>query len=154
MPYSVTAIKGVPPTSRRGIAFLESDTDERVDGKLVFDGLKEKIQRDLRSKFDYWLGGGRRDNYFHGWPNNKDYKHCFVFKWKEAGTYHRLYGFLCHPRGNSDPKFQACVLVLHARKNTEDTDFSLLDIINGLMVKTEIVKAFIATFALYSRKPS
>jgi hypothetical protein len=42
MPYSVTAIKGVPPTSRRGIAFLESDTDERVDGKLVFDGLRRK----------------------------------------------------------------------------------------------------------------
>jgi hypothetical protein len=97
MPYSVTTITGVPRTRRRGIGFLESSDNGRVNAKRYFDKLKEKTARDVRSRFDYWLQGGVFDKYFHGWPNDREPKHCFVFKWKEAGAHHRLYGFLCDP---------------------------------------------------------
>ncbi len=51
--------------------------------------------------------------YFHGWPNEPKFKHCFVFKWKDRNRLQRLYGFLCNP---ADDAFQVCVLVSHAEK--------------------------------------
>lgn len=141
-------VQGVPPSARRGIAFLESDGDARVTGRGVYDGLKETIARTLRSKFEYWIGGNIQPKYFHGWGDH-EYRHCFTFKWKGAGTQHRLYGFLCHPRPN-DPRFQACILVLHDRKNRPDTDHTLLDFINELRVRQDIVNAYFAAFAAIS----
>jgi hypothetical protein len=146
MPYSVTLIKGVPSTTRRGIAFLESSADGDVNAKEVFDKLKEKIGRDLRSRFGYWLDGNTCDKYFHGRPGDKDHKHCFVFKWKEAGTYHRLYGFLFNPKPSTDPAFQVCILVSHARKNTEETDTTVLNAVSALSAKEEVINAVRAVF--------
>jgi len=145
MPYSVTLIKGVPSTTRRGIAFLESSADGDVNAKEVFDKLKEKIGRDLRGRFGYWLDGNTCDKYFHGW-HDKDHKHCFVFRWKEAGTYHRLYGFLCNPKPWTDPGFQVCILVSHARKNTEETDPSVLSAVSKLSAKEGVINAVRAEF--------
>jgi hypothetical protein len=146
MPYSVTTIKGVPRTRRRGIGFLESSDNGRVNAKRCFDELKEKTARDVRSRFDYWLGGGICDKYFHGWPNDWEHKHCFVFKWKQAGTHHRLYGFLCHPMQTTNPAFQVCILVSHARKNTEETDPSELNAVNEFRMEKEVVCAVVAAF--------
>src|SRR5271166_4349058 len=121
MPYSVTLIEGVQHSLRRGIAFLESDTDQDVNAKQVFDGLKPKAKSDVRSKMDYWLSGETCKKYFHGWDDEN--KGCFVFKWKEGRYHRRLYGFLCHPRADEkkgfvrDPAFLACVLVSHALKD-------------------------------------
>jgi hypothetical protein len=148
MRYFVTMVQGVPSSARRGIAFLESDGDVRftgIDGRTVYEKSKESIARTLRSKFEYWIGGGIQPKYFHGW-GAPDYRYCFTFKWKEAGTNHRLYGFLCHPRPN-DVRFQACILVLHDSKNRPNTDLTLLDFINEIRVRQDIINACIATFA-------
>lgn len=150
MPYSVTLIHGVQPTSRRGVAFLESSNDARVDAKSVFERLetdRENRARDLKARFDLWSQGGTCDKYFHGWPNDERFQYCFVFKWKDAGTNHRIYGFLCHPRNPIDARFQVCVLVLHSRKNTPDTDHSLLDVVNALRQHAEVIKASNIAFA-------
>jgi hypothetical protein len=69
------------------------------------------------------------------------YKECFTFKWKDAGTYHRFYGFLINPRPESDPRFQVCVLVAYASKNDENTDFTILDKIIRLRAREEITQA-------------
>jgi hypothetical protein len=150
MPYSVTLIEGVQTSSRRGIAFLECESERDVNGKSVFDHLKTKIKSDLRSRFDYWLGGNTCVKYFHGW-NDRDRKECFVFKWKHAGTYHRLYGFLFHPR-TSDPGFQVCVLVSHAQKNTEDTDPSELVNVMRLRNRPEVIAAVKKAFPELKQK--
>lgn len=118
---------------------MESDSDGQVDAKRTFESMKEKLQRDLRARFDYWLDGFTHDKYFHGWPNLPDYKKCFCFKWKQAGTQHRLYGFLDNPRPN-DPGFQVCVLVTHDQK-TDETNFGVLDHINDLRVTAMVRNA-------------
>jgi hypothetical protein len=145
MRYSVSAIKGVRPSSRRGIAFLERATDPRVDAKNAFDGLKEKDERNVRARFDHWLDGNTHDKYFHGWPNMENYKQCLVFKWKQAGTNHRLYGFLDNPKPLTDPGFQVCILVSYAQKSDE-TDFTILDYINKLRTTPQVTLAIKAAF--------
>src|SRR3989442_14985426 len=98
MAYSVTLIRGVQSSLRRGIAFLECPEDTFVDARQVFDALTTNWNQRLRGQFDLWLGGGRHDKCFHGWPSSPEYKECFTFKWKDAGTYHHFYGFLINPR--------------------------------------------------------
>jgi hypothetical protein len=139
MPYSVTLVEGVPSNTRRGIAFLESDSDGDVNGKGVFDGLRKKLKNDVRGRFDFWLSGGVCDKYFHGWPNGNNRKGCFVFKWKNAGALHRLYGFLFNPRPG-DPRFQVCVLMRHTQKK-EITDASELALVLRLKAKAAVVTA-------------
>jgi hypothetical protein len=140
MAYSATLIRGVQSSLRRGLAFLECQEDRFLDARQVFDGLTDKWGERLRSQFDYWLGGGAPfDKYFHGWQG--EYKECFAFKWKDAGTYHRLYGFLVNPRPESDPRFRVCVLVCHDWKNDESTDFTILNKINRLRAKEEVIQA-------------
>jgi hypothetical protein len=138
MPFRVTKIAGVRSSKRRGIMFLENAEEHRVDAKAVFDALKNKY--DLLSRFDLWIGGGICDKYFHGWPNIPNYKECFVFKWKQAGTQHRLYGFLINPELANDPAFQICILVSHAQK-TDKTDFGKLDYINTVRNSTRVLAA-------------
>jgi hypothetical protein len=86
------------------------------------------------------LVGKRATSIFHGWPNDKDRKGCFVFKWKQAGTYHRIYGFLFNPRA-TDHGFQACILVSHAKKNTAHTDPSELEIVLKLKTNPQVIAA-------------
>jgi len=146
MQFSVSTVNGVRASKRRGIAFLESATDSRIDARTAFDGLKENDERNLRARFDHWLDGNTHDKYFHGWPNLEKYKQCFVFKWKKAGTNHRLYGFLYNPKPLTDPGFQVCVLVAHAQKSDE-TDFTILDYINELRTTQLVSQAIKAAFA-------
>lgn len=139
MPWSVVPVKGVQPNWHRGIAFLVCEEEARVNGEVVYHKLKEKNRRDVLSRFDYWLGGNVFDKYFHGWPNREEYKECFVFKWKQAGANHRLYGFLCHPKP-AFMSFQACILVLHSQK-TDETDLSDLDYLNKLKTLPNVILA-------------
>lgn len=136
--YSVETLVGHKFT-RRGLAFLVCANDKNINGKTFFERLKPKREREVRSRFDYWLEGGINNHYFHGWPNNSNYKNCFVFKWKENRQNHRLYGSICNPILN-DPGFQFCVLVSHATKNTWETDPNELDEVKELMRKDEVQK--------------
>jgi hypothetical protein len=99
----------------------------------------------LRTSFDHWLGGNHHDKWFHGW-REQNYRECYTFKWKDAGTYLRLYGFLMHPKPTSDPRFQVCTLVTYDRKNSETTDFTILGKLNVLRRRPEVIKALQAIF--------
>ncbi len=108
--------------------------------------MDKKTERELLDRFDYWIAGGIHDRYFHGWPNDAEYKDCFVFKWKKKRDCHRIYGFLDHPTPGSNPRFQLCVLVSHAKKSEWETDRRELDNVKGLRnkpaVRVAIRKAF------------
>lgn len=118
-------------TTRRGLAFLMCAGNQDIDAKVVFDKLSQKVERTLRTRFDHWLDGKTQDDWFHGWPNDHRYRDCFVFKWKENRKNHRLYGFLCRPL-LEDRRFQLCILVSHATKNTRETDPRILPRLNIL----------------------
>jgi len=138
--YSIELIRGHEIT-RRGLAFLICESDGNIDAKSVFERLRPNREREVRSRFDYWLHGGTNDKWFHGWPNNPTYKDCFVFKWKERSQHHRLYGFLCNPLFNGKSFFRLCVLVSHATKNTWETDPAELDGVNEIKEKGEVKEA-------------
>jgi hypothetical protein len=141
MPFSVYRITGlVYGQDRQDVAFLESPEDAKIDAKEVFNALNEKHQLEMRNKFDYWKRGGRNDLWFHGF-NDRDYRECFVFKRKQAGTYHRFYGFLIHPRPLSDARYRLCILVSHAQKNQANTDPGELNSVNGIRVRVDVIAA-------------
>ena len=141
MAYSVTLVPGLAHAGRhRGIAFLECSGDISIDAKIKFEGLREKKRNEMLSRFDYWLDGRQFNRYFHGFTQ-QGYRECFVFKRKDAGTYHRFYGFLVNPRPLTDPRYQVCILVSHAQKNTANTNPSELDAVNTLRVKEEVIRA-------------
>ena len=74
-------------------------------------------------------------------PNDQRFKDCFVFKWKEAGSHHRLYGFLFNPKPLTDSGYQVCVLAFHTRKNKENTDPAILDKAVRLRENIEVIRA-------------
>jgi hypothetical protein len=145
MPYQARLIPRLSPSQRRGLVFLECSENDFVCASQVFYGLADKWRTRLQTLFDWWLGGNHHDKWFHGW-NEVKYRECFTFKWKDAGTYHRLYGFLVHPKPNCDPRFHVCVLVTYDWKNDESTDFSILDKINLLRGRPEVIRAIQAIF--------
>ena len=146
-PYAVVPINGLKPSERRGIIFLVRDDDDALNAAGTFDALEQKQKRAVLDRFDFWIDGGINDRYFHGWPNVPEYKQCFVFRWKHGRQNHRLYGFLCHPQPKVRPRFQICVLVSHATKNTWETDPGELDGANELRNKLEVIGVIKAFFA-------
>lgn len=128
-------------SKRRAIVFLGGNGE--WNAKVAFDGLEKEKERLLRSRFDYWIDGETNNRWFHGWPNNADHKHCFCFKWKTGNVHQRLYGFLCWPLPH-DPSFQACVLIYHTTKTTDDTDFSVLGRVNLLRTATAVTAVRLA----------
>jgi hypothetical protein len=146
MPYSVATIPGLKVSDLRSVAFLAGGEDSAVNAKKVFEKLGEKASNEMLSRFDYWIDGGHKDNYFHGWPNNPQRKECFVFKRKEGRTHHRFYGFLMNPKPLTAPRFQVCILISHATKNEEHTDAVELTAVNTMRTLPEIVRAVKSTF--------
>jgi hypothetical protein len=143
-PYKVQGVVGLRSSNRRSIAFLLSNED--VEAYEIFKNLRPNRRRELMTRFDYWIDGGIRDSYFHGWPNDAAHKYCFTFKWKENTQNHRFYGFLFNPRPNENPSFQVCVLTSHATKNERDTDKRELDRATGLRSDKQVIAAVEAAF--------
>jgi hypothetical protein len=148
MAYTVTLISGLQPSLHRGIAFLESDTDRNVNAHAGFGKLKKNRKRDMMRRFDHWLAGNFLNNWHHGFP--RPHADCYTFKTKDSGSYHRLYGFLIHPRP-LEQRFQACVLVSYAIKNQEHTDLTILDRIKNLRTSVEVIGAVRRAFAVMGR---
>ena len=144
--YSVVRIDGLKPSDRRGIVFLVREGDGDLNAAETFGVLEQKQKRAVFDRFDLWVDGDIKDNYFHGWPNIPKYKQCFVFKWKHKKRNHRLYGFLYHPQPKTRPRFQLCVLISHATKNTWETDPSELDSANELRCNLEVITVVKAAF--------
>lgn len=127
------------------VAFVESTEDTGIDAKAVFDTLNQKHKEEMLSKFDLWQRGQHQNKYFHGF-NELGYRGCFVFKRKQAGTYHRFYGFLHHPRTYTQPGYRVCILVQHAQKNRENTDSSELDFTVAISIKPQVIVAIKRAF--------
>ena len=137
MPGKTYTVKRVPllkVSTRRGVAFLCCREDDKIDADVAFESLDDKKEKEVRSRFEYWIDGGTHDTWFHRF-NHEDYRECFVFKWRAKRQHHRLYGFLCQPRPRTDGRFQLCVLTSHAKKNQEATDVTELDGANALRVE-------------------
>jgi hypothetical protein len=130
----------------RAIGFLESDTDQTLNGQSQFEALKPVREREVRTRFDFWISGGRNPRLFHGWPDLTKYKECFTFKWRENRQHQRLYGFLHHPKPKSRPRFQLCVLVYFDTKNEDETDFSILNDLNQLRKDSFVIAAISKEF--------
>lgn len=144
--YVVVPVPGLKRSDRRAIAFLTCDDDPDVDGMAAFQMLSKKRERELKTRFDYWIDGKRQDNYFHGWPNEPDNKDCFVFKWKEKNIRHRLYGFLFNPKPTANPSFRVCVLVSHGTKAEWKTDPHHKSLAKGMRAKQAVIDAIMLTF--------
>jgi hypothetical protein len=129
--YEIVLLDGQKPSDRRAIAFVIRSGDASLDAYSVFSDLSAKKDREVRTRFDYWIDGGINDKYFHGWPNDPDNRHFFVFKWNEGRGHNRLYGFICNPR-KSNPRFQACILASHLVKTQWSTDTRELALVNAL----------------------
>ena len=137
--YAVVRIDGLKHSERRGIISLVCDDGDELNAARIFNALAPKQMRAVLDRFDLWIDGGVQDNYFHGWPNVPEYKHCFVFKWKHKNRNQRLYGFLCHPQPRTRPRFQLCTLISHATKQKWETDPRELDGANELRNNLKVI---------------
>ena len=145
--FEVVKIEGLRYEGRRrGVGFLVS-ADRKVDAKQTYESLSEKKREDLLNRFDYWLDGGKHDDYFHGWPNDPDHKNCWSFRWRENKVRHRLYGFLYKPAD-----YQVCVLTSHGAKTQEHTDPKHLDRAEVLRANVGVIRAIEKTFPEVRKK--
>lgn len=94
MAYTIQRITGLSyGLTRRDVVFLRSTENGGIDASEVFERLNDKRKREMLDRFDLWKRGDQHHNkYFHGFTQ-AGYRECFVFKRKQAGTYHRFYGF-------------------------------------------------------------
>jgi hypothetical protein len=121
---------------KRGLAWLiVKPPDKNITAKSFFESLDPDVQRTLRNRFDYWLGGGKHDKYFHGWAE-QDYKDSFVFKFQDI----RLFGFLCNPR-EDELSFRVCVLSSYSIKDEWEADKAEKDRMNELKRDKKILTA-------------
>jgi hypothetical protein len=112
-------------TSHRAIGFLTGDPE--LDAGAAFMELGENQRRYVLSSMGEWIDGRNRpEKRFHAFPNDHEYKMCFAFRLKEKRLCHRFYGYICNPLPILNPSFQLCVLCIHARKTTWDTDRTIL----------------------------
>jgi hypothetical protein len=110
-------VPGLQVARGRAVGFLEGHPE--LDAGSAFDEFEKGDERAMRANMEHWVAGNNQPTTkFHGFPNDLDHKHCFVFKHHE----HRLYGFLCHPRPKADPRFQLCALCIYAAKHRLSTD--------------------------------
>lgn len=109
--------------TRRAVAFLISN-NIKVTANAAFKKLGRDYKLWLRKRFEYWVGGGKPNiKWFHGWDQSEfqgKYTKCFVFKCREKFSYHRFYGFLWNPK-SSNPRYQVCILAIHAYKDEYET---------------------------------
>jgi hypothetical protein len=135
--HCIKPIQGVIAKPRRTVVFLEDDEDKEVNASSTFSCLDINMKRNLLSRVDLWMDGGRCDHYFHGW-NEEDRKYCFVFKIRRGNVRHRFYGFLCHP-SRSKPNFEVCALLYYTRKFQEATDSGIIRNLNHKRINSEVL---------------
>ena len=99
------------------------------------------------TRFDAWIDGKIEKKWYHGWDRSEfqgKYTNCFVFKCKEKRSEHRFYGFLYNPK-LSNPRYQICVLVVHAFKNewaTDETDLKEVERIRTTPAVKKVIDDF------------
>jgi hypothetical protein len=135
--FLLEAVDGVNDARNGGIRFLARQGDPSLTAGAAFREAAPKEQRTLRDRFDHWLQGGVRDEYFHGFPNHQQYKHCWVFKLRKGRVGHRWYGFICNP-DEARPRFRLCVLVSYATKTERETDTAVLAHVEALRLNQHV----------------
>jgi hypothetical protein len=134
---------------RRGITFLVSDSDGEIDAERTFRGLSGKVEQEVRVSIDQWLQGNDScTQRFHGFIE-QGYRLCFTFRWKVKRLRHRMYGFLCNPKPESDHSFRLCVLIYHTVKTEWNTDTTILDRINRLQMDVRVTEAIRISYPEY-----
>lgn len=114
----------------RAVGFLKGH--RQLNAAAEFDALDEKLKNFIRVSMELWVDGmPQPTTRLHGFLSDTEYWMCFVFKAKEKRQNHRFYGYLYNSLPNLNPRFQLCVLCIHAMKKENDTDRSEL-----LRVKT------------------
>jgi len=146
--YAITFVPRVNQNDRRKLPFISSTLDREVDALKVFESSVPKVQQTLRGWFDHWLAGIPYPKHYHGWDHEPN-KALFVFKWMYKQKFNRFYGFLCHPKPQSDPRLQLCVLASHAIKKTWETDPAELAGIRRLLTSPAVVRAVTILFPEY-----
>ena len=144
--FSVLKVSGQRTSERRAVAFLICPENAGLNAYGVFGKLSGDREREVRQRFDYWIDFGTKDNWFHGFPNDKKYDRCFTFKWKEKRQHQRFYGFLSHAKPVEVPNFQACVLVYHTAKNADETDRTILGWVESLRCDGDVAVAIVKAF--------
>jgi len=125
-PIKFRLVPGIRATTFRAIGFLEGDG--QLNAWAAFSQFDIKCKRQLLTYMQGWVDGANTPKTrFHGWPNDEDYKACFVFKIKENRLGHRLYGLLVHPQPIMNGRLQVCVLCIHAKKTEWETDRAELE---------------------------
>ena len=157
MSYSIKLIRGLADSPRRSVVFLLSD-ECSLNAESQFNSMngsvdkRSKQQRTVLDRFDFWISGGVKDNWFHGWPNRPEYAACFTFKWNHRNVDQRFYGFLCNPLRKSNPRFQLCVLHSHGAKVQWNTEPGFLELAIRLSKTPGVLKAIEELFPDMSRK--
>jgi hypothetical protein len=128
----------------RSVGFLEETEHSDLDARAVFINLKPKVAQLLRTRIDHWLQRNVYPKWFHRFSGK--YGTCLVFKWEERHKPQRLYGFICHPRPKSEPKFECCVLCYYGQKD-DATDYSILDRILRLVEDVRVREAIAVEYA-------
>jgi hypothetical protein len=108
-------------SARRAVGFLEGDS--QMDAAQEYANLDTNDKYTMDRRIEHWalpMDGPKA--WFHGWPNDKKFHECFVFKLNE----HRLYGFLCNPLPKSIPRFRLCVLLIYAAKHQWNSERTIL----------------------------
>lgn len=141
-------VPGLSRSTWRGIGFLEGNAQLNANEAFCSFQMTEKNR--VRAYMDEWIAGknGPKTR-FHGF-DVADYRDCFVFKDRQKRVHQRLYGFLCHPDPNN-PRFQLCVLCIHATKTERETDKSELDRVNQWRVNGAAREAIAAIYRDYQK---
>src|SRR5581483_2229655 len=108
----------------RDVMFLLPNGN-KIDAEAAYKKLKNPILMLLNTRFEAWQSWINNKRWYHGWNLNEysgKYTECFVFKCDENKRQHRFYGFLCHPKKISNPRYCVCILVGHAFKKEKETD--------------------------------
>jgi len=151
-PHCQFSLVGGQHFRTRAIGFLFDIEQRELDAKDVYDTLPLAKEQIVNARFKHWLDRAVFDKYFHGFTGK--YDRCFVFKWELRHIPQRLYGFLCHPRPDTMPFFELCVLMYFATKG-EDTNPTILDRINRLRQDPAVREAIAGTYPEFSgrKKP-
>ena len=110
-------ISGLRFSKVRAVGFLEGHPE--MDAASAYAGFGVNERQTMNRRIEHWaLPNDKPKKWFHGFPNDRICKECFVFKLGD----HRLYGFLCNPLPKSDSRFRLCVLVIYAEKHQWETE--------------------------------
>lgn len=116
---------GVPPSEKRGVAFLSGDP--KLNAGAEFDATsKEPVGKRIRYRMGLWIAfHPDMEGKFHGFKEYEDkYRDCFTFIDIEEKI--RYYGFRCHPKSD-DPRYEIIVLTSCVQKKEDSVDKAELD---------------------------